>query len=191
MMGEIIPWLFVIPPGVVTVVGFVAWGLARTPKGKAQRLLIEGGQHLHREEFEDAEKLFRQGLELSPDHTGLLGTLASLLVKLGRYDEAGPMLDKALSHKPDVRLSLVKGKLLMETEQREEAMKILESIPEDADVFLDAQGLVAAEYERTDNIEAAIKAVKAAIKVGTVHQRRPFKKELTRLEKLIPKDEPT
>jgi len=185
-VADIIPWLFILPPATVTVVALVALSWRYTPAGKAQRHLGEGGRHLYRKEFEEAEACFRKGLELRPDHPALLGTLASLLTSQERFDEAKPLLDKAIAQQPtDMRLQLVKGRCLLGTGEEEAALTTWKAIPQSADEYLDAQSVIASWHDERGELDEAIAVLDAAANsdAGDVHKRRALKRELRALKK--------
>ncbi|MBH25254.1 MAG: hypothetical protein CMH57_12545 [Myxococcales bacterium] len=185
-MADIIPWLFILPPSIVTVVALVALSWRYTPAGKAQRHLSEGGRHLYRKEFEEAEACFRKGLELRPDHPALLGTLASLLTTLERFEEARPLLDKAIAQQPDdMRLQLVKGRCLQGQGEEEQALAVWKAIPPSADEHLDAQSVIASWHEERGELDEAIAVLDAAVNsdAGDVHKRRGLKRDLRALKK--------
>lgn len=185
-MAKLIPWLFLIPPSLVALAALATWLYQRSAPGRARALLRQGGIHLYRQEPEPAEEAFRQGLQLRPEHPGLLGSLAALLVSQGRHQEAQEVLQRAQRADPgDLRLKLMQGRCLRGLEQHEEAMQLWSSIPEDSDIYVDAQGELAQALEERGDKKAAVEALERAIARGQVHQVRPFKKELRRLQKEV------
>jgi predicted Zn-dependent protease len=183
-LAKLIPWLFLIPPSLVALAALATWLYQRSAPGRARALLRQGGIHTYRQEPAQAEEAFRAGLALRPGHPGLLGSLASLLVSQGRHQEARHVLEQAQRADPgDLRLKLMQGRCLAGLEQHQEALQVWSSIPEDSDVYVDAQGEVAQALERQGDRAGAMEALERAIARGQVHQVRPFKKELRRLKK--------
>jgi len=182
-MANLIPWLFIIPPALVTIVALATVLVARTPRGRARDCLRRGGQHLHRKELDDAEALFRQGLALDPDNGPLLGTLGSLLVAQDRFADALPLLDKAATLQPrDMPIRLVLGRCLLALDQPEKALAHWTAIPPDDTVYVDAQGLLANHAEDQQRLHDAIQHLQNAIAKAAVHDARPLKKELKRVQ---------
>ncbi len=184
-MSDLIPWLFLIPPGLVTILALGTYVHGRTAAGRALRAMRKGGVHLYQEEWDQAEAAFREGLTAKPEHPGLLGSLASVLVSQENYQEAQGVLDKAIiANAGDVRLKMTQGQCKMGLGQTQEALELWRAIPEDSDVYVDAQSLLAKYHEAEGDLSQAMESLERAIKQGTVHQVRPHKKELRRLKKL-------
>lgn len=183
-MAKLIPWLFLLPPALVTIVALatVAWG--RTPKGRALKHFRVGGDHVHHKRLEEAEAQFRAGLALWPDHGPMIGSLASLLVAQERFDDAEPLLAQALKIDPgDTRLRLLQGRCRQGLDDREGALSLWGAIAEDSDVYPDAMALIADAHEREGDLDGALEHVEKAIAKSSVHQARPYKRERTRLKK--------
>ncbi|MGE3182466.1 MAG: tetratricopeptide repeat protein [Phycisphaerae bacterium] len=61
--------------------------------------------YIHRSKWQDAVRAADEGLAIEPDHDGCENLRALALVKLGRRDEAGAGLDRALQRDPENALS--------------------------------------------------------------------------------------
>ena len=182
-MAKLIPWLFLIPPALVTLAAIATLLHARTPRGRALKHFRQGGDCFFQKNLKEAEAEFRMGLELFADHPPLVGSLAALLVETERFEEAIPVLAKARSLDPgDMRLILLEGRCHQGLEASDKALEAWGSIPEESDIFADAMGLVSEELERQGNLEGAAQSLKRAIERSTLHRSRPYKKELKRLE---------
>ncbi len=190
-MADLIPWLFLLPPTLVTLAALGALAFRAAPAGRARALMIEGGQHLYRRELEPAEARFRDALKLQPDHPPLLGTLGSLLVSQERFEEALPLLERAAAAQPrDMPIQLVLGRCLQGLGQEDKAAQRWSLVPPEDPVYPDAQAMLAGQAEARGDLDAAITAVQAAIRAASVHEARPLKVELKRLEALQRGEDP-
>lgn len=185
-MAEAIPWLFLLPPVLVAIFAALALMQARSKPGKARAALRRGGQHLYSGELEEAEGAFRQGLELQPQNSAILGSLGGLLVSLGRFDEAEEYLKKASELTPkDSSHKMNRAKCLHGQDNQEAAREIWLSIPKEDPHYIEAQGSLAQDHGQQGNWEAAIAALELAIEKGPVHDARPYKKEKRRIQKAL------
>lgn len=184
-MAKLIPWLFLLPPVLVAIAAIATVLHGRTPRGRALKHFRAAGDHVHLQEFDKAEASFREALTLWPDHAPSAGSLASLLIHQERFEEAAPLLDKAMGADPnDERLKLLKGRSLQGQGDQDAALGLWKGISPASDVYPDAQALVAGLHEARGELDEAIAALEAAIGKSTVHQARPYKKELKRLQGL-------
>lgn len=190
-MAKLIPWLFLLPPLLVTLLALGSLAYARSPKGRAQARLRQGGIHLYRGELPQAETAFKDALALRPHDSAPLGSLASFLVSQGRHDEARPHADAAVKADPkDWRLVLIQGRCLAGLGEHAAAQAAWASIPKTSDAYLDAQSQSAALHESQGDLPAAIAALERAIEAGEVLAVRPHKAELKRLKKLLAGEPP-
>lgn len=190
-MAKLIPWLFLLPPLLVTLLALGSLAYARSAKGRAQARLRQGGIHLYRGELPQAEAAFKEALALRPQDSAPLGSLASFLVSQGRHDEARPHADAAVKADPkDWRLVLIQGRCLAGLGEHAAAQAAWASIPKTSDAYLDAQSQSAALHESQGDLPAAIAALERAIEAGEVLAVRPHKQELKRLKKLLAGEAP-
>ncbi len=190
-MAKLIPWLFLIPPALVALVALATLLHGRTPKGRALKHFRVGGDHVHAKAYDKAEAEFRAGLELWPDHPPTVGALASLLVGMERFEEGSQALEKAMKFDPnDQRLKLLQGRCAQGLGNEDEALEVWNKIPDDSDIYPDAMAMVADVHEKNERLEDAIASVEKAISKSSVHQARPYKKELKRLKALLAGEEP-
>jgi tetratricopeptide (TPR) repeat protein len=184
VVASVIPWLFLIPPGLVALAALVTLVHRRSAAGRALALLRQGGIHLYKGEAAEAEAAFRAGLALRGEDGALLGSLGALLVSQGRHEEARGLLAKARARAPkDAGLALTEGRCLAGLGEAEAAKGCWASIAEGSEAYVDAQGELAALHEARGELVEAAAALERAIAKGQVHQVRPFKKELARLKK--------
>jgi cellulose synthase operon protein C len=73
--------------------------LAAAP-GNPDYLYLRGAVHMARQQLPEAEKDFRQTLQIRPDHLAALNDLAVLDMTLGRTAEARELLQKVLALRP-------------------------------------------------------------------------------------------
>lgn len=185
-MMSAVPWLFLIPPAVVTALAIGTLLYARSPAGRARAHLRAGGTAVYSQDLEKAEKEFRAGLALRPNHAGLLGALGSLLTTLDRFDEALPMLEKARAADPnDQRLAVLVGRCHEGTGDAEAARTIWDSIPAQTDAFVDAQVLLAERHEAAGDLDEAQERLTRAVETASAVRARALKREIRRLKKEI------
>jgi Flp pilus assembly protein TadD len=72
-----------------------------TPEALAEILNQEGATAFEREQYADAEQLFRRAAELDPEEPLYLTNLAAVLGEINREDEAQQMLHRALDLDPE------------------------------------------------------------------------------------------
>ncbi len=182
-MAKLIPWLFLIPPILVTLMAILTLAHARSPRGRALALFRQGGDHLHHQRLDEAEAAFRACIQLQPAFSPAIGSLASLLVNRQRLDEALPLLDQARAlDKTDARLDLMLGRCHQGLGNPDKAAAVWAAIPEASDVFVDAMTLLADLYEAQGDLPEAIRHLQRGIDKATVFEARPLKKELKRLQ---------
>ena len=70
-------------------------GEAQQIEAEIEPLIAMAEEVLAGGDAERAENIFRQILEMAPDHAGVIGGLARALIAAGRPDEARPLLDSA------------------------------------------------------------------------------------------------
>ncbi len=185
-LAKLIPWLFLIPPALVTLVAIATLLYARTRRGRALTHLRQGGDRVFQRRLKEAEEEFRKGMALLPEHAPLVGSLASLLVEEQRFEEAGPLLKRARELDPgDMRLVLLQGRCHQGSGDIDSALELWGSVSKQSDVYADALGLVSDEQERMGNLEDAAKSLEEAISNSSVHRARPYKQELRRIQSLI------
>ncbi len=59
-------------------------------------VLVAGSQALERKDYKAAERFFTRALEMEPDNYDVLRSLAGIKIKLEKYAEAEPLLDRIL-----------------------------------------------------------------------------------------------
>jgi len=65
--------------------------------GRAKELFLAGLAHQEKGELSEAERLYRQALELAPERPSVINNLAVVLLRSGRFFEAEPLCRKLLS----------------------------------------------------------------------------------------------
>ena len=182
-MMDAIPWLFVIPPALVTALGLGSLLYKRSPAGRAHRHLADGGRWLHKNELEKAEEAFRAGLKLRPNHGPLASALASLLVSQEEYAQAITLLEVARkAHPKDMTIKVLTGRCQQAMGDNEAALAIWRQIPASEDAYLDAQVLLAAHSESEGEIAQAVAHLEAGIQSASPARARPYNRELRRLK---------
>ena len=95
-----------------------------SPSTLAEIVNQEGATAYEREQFEDAEQLFRRAVELDPDEPLYLTNLAAALSENGNEEEAEHMLGVALEVGPDDPTTLLAaGIFAADRDRRNEAIR--------------------------------------------------------------------
>jgi len=98
---------------------------ARREGDEAFAFFFEGEAYLLDEDWVEAERLERKAVTLLPDISFILSNYASLLLGMGRMDDALELVDKAISKDPKNVHSLnTKGATLSELDRFEEALEL-------------------------------------------------------------------
>ncbi len=96
-----------------------------------------------------AEEALTNALDLASDHRGALEALSALLISLGRYDEARPMVDYGLATLPNNALLLqLRARLLMHDGKIDDAIQMLEGNLPAVGVSPESHALLAAMYQK-------------------------------------------
>jgi predicted Zn-dependent protease len=185
-MMDVVPWLFLIPPILVTILalGTVVYG--RTAAGRARRHLGDGGRAIYKGEADLAEREFRAGLTLMPRHPALLGALGSLLTSRERYQDALPLIEAARRADPgDLRLQVLVGRCHQGVGDDRAATTAWTEIPVTSQQYLDAQVLLAQRSEAQGDLGAAVQFLEAGIDASSKTRARPYHRDLHRLKSLL------
>jgi predicted Zn-dependent protease len=185
-MMDVVPWLFLIPPILVTILalGTVVYG--RTAAGRARRHLGDGGRAIYKGEADLAEREFRAGLTLMPRHPALLGALGSLLTSRERYQDALPLIEAARRADPgDLRLQVLVGRCHQGVGDDRAATTAWTKIPVTSQQYLDAQVLLAQRSEAQGDLGAAVQFLEAGIDASSKTRARPYHRDLHRLKSLL------
>jgi predicted Zn-dependent protease len=186
VMMDAVPWLFLIPPILVTILalGTVVYG--RTAAGRARRHLGDGGRAIYKGEADLAEREFRAGLTLMPRHPALLGALGSLLTSRERYQDALPLIEAARRADPgDLRLQVLVGRCHQGVGDDRAATTAWTKIPVTSQQYLDAQVLLAQRSEAQGDLGAAVQFLEAGIDASSRTRARPYHRDLHRLKSLL------
>lgn len=181
-MADLIPWVFLVPPLAVALVALSAMLIRRTAGSRALALLATGGRHINHGQLAEAEACFREGLELSPQHEGLTGMLASLLVEVGRYDEAAALLDTLTKSRPnDHALTVLAGRCAHGRGDTAGAAELWESVAPASTSYMLAQTHLAALHEAGGELALAIASLDRAIEAAEAADARRLKRSRSRL----------
>jgi tetratricopeptide (TPR) repeat protein len=183
-MMDAVPWFFLLPPLTVAALAIGTLVYKRTGPGRARSHLRAGGEALYGEALDDAEREFRAGLALAPEHAGLLGAMGSLLTNLGRFDEALPMLTKAKAADPkDFRLAVLIGTCEAGAGDLETARATWGAIPPTSDAHLDAQLLLSQVHREAGDLSGALACLELGVTHATAARARPVRREIRNLKK--------
>ena len=141
---------------------------------------------LHEKDFVGAETEYRRALEAQPESGEARAGLAAILLEQSRFDEArrywSGLVDDpelgAIAHYQLGRISLMSGTLLDEGAEHFR-LYLAAPPPPDAPSWADADWQLALVYEKLGRKEAAIDALRDALKRDPGHG--PAKKDLKRL----------
>jgi MSHA biogenesis protein MshN len=129
------------------------------PQSKTQRAEAayqRGYQQLAAGRQDLAEQSLREALQLAPGHEHARELLAGLLIRQGRYVEAGDILQAGLAANPGhARFAMLQARVRLAQAQLDEAVRVLERRPPTLQANPDYYALLAALYQRQGNHEAA------------------------------------
>ena len=92
----------------------------------AKTLFLKGFHKFETENYDEAERIFKEVLVLVPDRLSALNNLASTLIKLRKFDEAKLCVERTLDLYPDDHVSHInKSTLLINDNNFTEAIKFL------------------------------------------------------------------
>lgn len=180
-------------PQDVILMGFEITGEPKDSHNrKVEKLLMEGIEALRQDNGVEAEKLFRQALELEPDAPDLLNNLGAALERQGRQDESQAMLRDVYTRYPDYFFGQT-GMALLHIRQGEyaQAHQILERLCTREQLHIMEFEALSATYIELflaeDNKAAARSWLEMWAQVDPEHPRLPFYRMRTGLTKKPPR----
>jgi MSHA biogenesis protein MshN len=128
----------------------------KTAKSPAPQSLEEIRREIELGELSFAEYLLQQRLRGAPADREARELLIGLMLRGERYDAAMQQLEKGLDHDPgNIKLSLIKARILAQSGQDEAAIRILESSPPSRTGRVERLQMLGALYQKQSRYEQA------------------------------------
>ena len=129
---------------------------------KEASLLEQGMQSVRSGELEEAEKYFRQALELNPNYIEALNNLGAVLTQLERYEEADSILRRAIELDSTYAIGYFNlGKNCFEWKKYDDGIEALNTglaIKEDAGAYLLLGDCLDRKHKFKESLEAYLKS---------------------------------
>ncbi len=159
--------LFVYFPITAITVFFLSivifWYWAKTPKQRANRKLQRAKKSCRKGSFSKAVKILTEARRLDPTNREISALLGLTLYNAGKFDAAILHFKYFLRKRgPDPTAQFIMAKCFYETKKYQEAIKILQHLPENPDRQLQIIRLLGACFAAEEQHELAINVFKTA-----------------------------